>query len=228
MLTNHELIPIMPYSVEETPIIYKPRVGFQGLTQDYFCQTWNLFCQRLLIDNYFTEDINTFIFEHVVMHAEPILSPSVVPNNETQTRINLTMILIEFMFYIRMLMSEEFDKWMERYRLPDFETYMNKYFPDDLCIGIQEEYTRRGLSSPAYNWESNSFMIDIPRYDYSTDSYIGYPEFNEIEDTTRSKTIKNFYERKMEEDSSYKIHNDVTLHIELNMSDFLSEAIRDI
>jgi hypothetical protein len=100
--THYTVVPIMPYKYRTTPR------SFQHISSNAFCQTWNLFSRLLLIKNSFSTDVNTFIYDKVIAHAEPIFAAS-----SHSIQINLTLICLEFMFWIRHdVFKNKFDNWL--------------------------------------------------------------------------------------------------------------------
>lgn len=75
-----------------------PRGMFQAITEDSFCQTWNIFNMSLVVSNAArlndVNDINE-VFTEIIDHVKPICGYVGITD-----AVRLQLILLEFMFYI--------------------------------------------------------------------------------------------------------------------------------
>lgn len=121
-ISGFDIIPIMPFKPDETPR------AFQTISRGGFCQTWNIFSQQLIIKNKFKDDINKFVYDEVLNYAEPIISAKVSDDARLVQNINISLILLEFMFYIYYeLARDEIIKWIKRAESKD--DYLDYYMP---------------------------------------------------------------------------------------------------
>ncbi len=128
---EYTIIPIM-WREDHMPVNITKMRAFQTISDGPFCQTWNLFCQRLVLDNDFGRNINARVFDAIMDKARPITYPQL---NDAQMR--LTVIMLEFMFYIRETMSAEFMQWIDDSR-NDYGVALNRYMDsrEEAVIGI--------------------------------------------------------------------------------------------
>ena len=132
---EYKIVPIMPYSPTETPR------AFQAISSGGFCQTWNIFNQELVMLNDVGVDINKTIYDEILSHVDPILGDV----TGMSVQVKLTLILLEFMFYIFDCCKYEFLSWIKdmddidvaysNYMTTD--TYWNE-FDDDVCESLSK------------------------------------------------------------------------------------------
>jgi hypothetical protein len=109
------------YTEETTP------VSFQYIANDAYCQTWNIFGQLLVAENDVGTDINDFILNQIINHAQPI---TISDNRPRQDR--LTIIMLEFMFYIYYeACNAEYKDWVLNTQTSKYNTELEKYRASD-------------------------------------------------------------------------------------------------
>ena len=112
---EYVIVPISPYKYYETPR------AFQAISRGDFCQTWNIFNRELVMLNDVGVDINKTIYEEILSHADPIIGDV----NGMTTQVKITLIMLEFMFYIFSCCKDDFFTWVSG--IDDPEEYSSYY-----------------------------------------------------------------------------------------------------
>lgn len=174
---------------------YCPRGMFQTISDNEFCQTWNLFNILLsILNNDTLRDINDInsIFTDVIDHVKPVC----VYDDNMSDSIRLTLIILEFMFYIYHNQKDKIHhfiknhealkldysqlnairnkiyKHREKYEDPDF----GKDNLEDIAIVEREqmkliaEAQNKLVNGYEYNQDVDSYVLkefrdDIPQFD---------------------------------------------------------------
>lgn len=119
-----------------------PKGMFQSISRDQFCQTWGVFLISLTTMNIHNlDDVNDIneLFKKVVDEIKPIC----YYNSKMTDHVRLSLIIIEFMFYIFHTKKDDINKWLKQKELqalkmgvtPESLLHTKKYHPDvDLFI----------------------------------------------------------------------------------------------
>jgi hypothetical protein len=120
---EYTIIPV-GYTEKTSPI------SFQHIAIDSYCQTWNIFGQLLVAENDVGTDINDFILNQIVNHAQPI---TISDNRPRQDR--LTIIMLEFMFYIYYeACNAEYKDWVLNTQTSNYNNELENYKASDEYI----------------------------------------------------------------------------------------------
>jgi hypothetical protein len=118
----------MPYKCAETPRV------FQTISSGGLCNSWNIFSQELLIKNVkYADNINKLVYTEVLNQAEPIINSSQNPDKRIQQNINVSLMLVEFLYYIYTEFRNEINKLKDNYKSVESLTnyYMSNYEEKD-------------------------------------------------------------------------------------------------
>jgi len=140
---NYTVMPIMPQ--ENGP-------GFQGISEDSFCQTWTLFIGMLVILNHLngdSKDLNTVVFNEIIKYAKPLVGYE----ENMSPGVKLGLIVIEYMFYLYNYM----EGGIKTYYSPIIQGVKNAVANDirddeDMDFYIYNQITVNEEEDP-YEWE---------------------------------------------------------------------------
>jgi len=195
---------------------YCPSKMFQGVTNDQFCQTWSLFNILITILNRDKiKNINDIdaVFNKVIDIAKPIC----YYKESMSDIVRLSLLVLEFMFYIYTIRKQDFNKFLKDNTSTDKEMmkkenkYVSKEFSKlceentkDMQTMTKEQIEKtlslfmRSAKAKAsikmqnirHNWEE---MINKFTYDPNIDSFIN-KEITDIEFDNDGNTIYDYIE----------------------------------
>lgn len=210
---KYTLIPVMYHNENQTP------KGFQHISTGGFCQTWNIFNQELVLLNDVGVDINKTIYDEILNFTDPILGD--VKNKQ----VKITLILLEFMFYVYNICKPDYEEWIDRLNDKDwhYKNYLNsdEYYEEFNNL-IEKQIVEMELSNKLISDEMMNLLENHVSNQLKKDFYYGIDRdidlISDISYQLNSKTNKYIS----------KIYPEYSESENLPISTFINNILNDI